>query len=324
MAAVWLLALSTMLIGSAYGGNQSPSGTLLVSGLQNGTGSGSAIGPDGALYVTEGVAGRIARVDLASGEVTMFAEGLPAAIFSVGGPMDVAFLDGTAYALVTLVGPFLGGTDVVGIYRIDGQDSNSVIADIGSWSAANPPPNNSDYFVPSGVQYSMQPFRGGFLVTDGHHGRVLYVTLDGDIREVVGFGDIVPTGLETRGNRVYITQAGPVPHLPEDGKVLSIGFGAGTAAEITNGVRLAVDVELGPGNVLYALSQGVFTPGNPEGSPANPDTGALYRVNEAGVIDLVFESLDRPTSLEIVGQKAYVVTLGGEVWQIDNAAHPHG
>ena len=67
----------------------------------------------------------------------------------------------------------------------------------------------------------MQPYRGGFLVTDGHHNRVLRVTLDGGITEVIAFDNIVPTGIDLRPDKVYLAQAGPVPHLPEDGKVVS-------------------------------------------------------------------------------------------------------
>ena len=34
------------------------------------------------------------------------------------------------------------------------------------------------------------------------------------------------------------------------------------------------------------------------------------------------KGLDRPTSLEIIDNIAYVVTLGGEIWTIDNIAGP--
>lgn len=99
---------------------------LVAGGLARG--SGSAIGPDGALYVVEGAVGQIARVDPASGAVTTFASGLPPALIPIGGVADVAFIGNTVYALVTLVGSDLGGDSIVGICRIDGPDSYTVIA----------------------------------------------------------------------------------------------------------------------------------------------------------------------------------------------------
>jgi hypothetical protein len=83
-----------------------------------------------------------------------------------------------------------------------------------------------------------------------------------------------------------------------------------------------VDVEFGRGRTLYALSQGFFVPGHPEGSPAEPDTGSLVEVNNDGTFTEVFAPLDRPTSLEFIGNTAYVVTLAGEIWKIDNVGGP--
>jgi hypothetical protein len=63
-------------------------------------------------------------------------------------------------------------------------------------------------------------------------------------------------------------------------------------------------------------------PGNPEGSPAEPNTGALVRVNADGTFTVVVDGLDRPTSLELIGNSAYVVTFGGEIWRIDDVSGP--
>jgi hypothetical protein len=61
----------------------------LVTGLQGA--SGSAIGPDGALYVTEGAIGRLTRVDPVTGATTTVADGLPPSLIGIGGAIDVAF-----------------------------------------------------------------------------------------------------------------------------------------------------------------------------------------------------------------------------------------
>jgi sugar lactone lactonase YvrE len=303
--------------------------TLLVTGLVEA--QGSAVGPGGDLFVTANLTGSIWRIDPKTGARTLFATGLPPRLrgrdedddllYIGAGVVDVAFIGSTAYALVTGVGEDLGGSEVVGIYRIDGPTSSTLIADIGAWSTANPPP---DFFVPTGWQYAIEPYRGGLLVTDGHHNRVLWVTRHGEITQLIQFGDVVPTGLAVSGNSIYVSQAGPVPHLPDSGRVVTFGPRSSSATEIARGIALAVDVEFGRGRTLFALSQG-FWHGPFEGTPASPHTGALMRVNDNGTVTTVIGGLDRPTSVEIIGNTAYVVTFGGEVWKIaDIAGPPYG
>jgi sugar lactone lactonase YvrE len=297
-----------------------PTATQLLTGLEGG--SGSTVGPGGALYVTESAAGRISRVDPRTGEITTFASGLPGSIIGIGGTTDVAFIGGTAYALVTVVGPDVGGSDVVGIYRIDGPESFTVVADIGAFALSNPPGFPID--IPTGVQYALQTYRGGFLATDGHHNRVYRVTRDGQVSQLIAFGNIVPTGLETRGNKVYMAEAGPVPHDPADGKVVAFKSKSPDATEVASGAPLLVDVEFGRGRDLYALSQGSFG-GGPPGSPAAPNTGSLVKVNGDGTFSTVVDGLDRPTSVEFIRNTAYVVTLTGEIWKVKNpSGPPHG
>jgi hypothetical protein len=291
-----------------------PTAHRLVKGLQRGRGS--VVGPDGALYVAEAAAGRIARVNPRNGAVTTFASGLPISGAAPGGVVDVAFLGRTAYALVTLVTPEVGGSSANGIYRKVDATHFALFADLGAYSAAHPPSHDFPYSLQTGVQYALQPYRGGFLVTDGHHNRVLRVTGDGAISELIGFGNIVPTGLAVSGNTVYMAEAGPIPHLPKDGKVVAFRAGSSTAREIAAGAPLLVDVELGRGQTLYALSQGVGS-GGPPAAPATPNTGSLLRVNRNGTLTVIVDKLDRPTSVKFIGNTAYIVTLTGEVWTID-------
>ena len=243
----------------------------------------------------------------------------PAVIPGLGGVIDVAFVGSTAYALVTLVGPNVGGTSIVGIYRIDGPNSYTVMADIGAFAIANPP--NTQFDVPTGLQYAIEAFRGGFLVTDGHHNRVLYVSHDGEVTERMAFENIVPTGLAVSGDTIYMAEAGPTPHVPADGKVVAFKAKAAAATEVASGAPLLVDVELGRGRTLYALSQGVFA-GGPPASPALPNTGALVTVNGNGSVTVIVDELNLPTSVELIGNSAYVVSLAGEIWKIDNVGTP--
>lgn len=289
----------------------------LVTGLH--LARGSTIGPDGALYVTESAIGRISRVDVNSGVVTPFTTGLPISPSPAGGVVDVAFVGGTAYALVTLVGTnFVNGGShtAVGVYRVDGPNSSTLIADIGAFSSANLPPPDFPFSVKTGVQFALEPFEDGFLVTDGHLNRVLRVSLDGEITQRMQFGNIVPTGLTVRGKTVYMTEAGPVPHLPANGKVVTFSATSKTATEIAHGAPLLVDVEFGRGRTLFAISQGVGS-GGPPATPALANTGSLVRVNDDGTLTVFSAPLDRPTSLKFIGNTAYIVTLGGEIWTVD-------
>jgi hypothetical protein len=295
----WLVLLVLVLLAAvvpAAAGATPPSGDAtahrLVMGLEGG--SGSTIGPDGALYGTESAAG-------------------------FGGPVDIAFLGRTAHVLVTLVGPDVGGSDVVGIYRVDGPDRATVVADLGAFSIANPPA--TDFLCRPVSSTRWRPVGVGSWSPTGTTTGCCGVTRDGEVSQLIAFGNIVPTGLEVRGRTIYLAEAGPVPHLPEDGKVVAFRPKSTSVREVASGSPLLVDVEFGRGHRLYALSQGVGSAG-PEGAPALPNTGALVRVTRDGTFTVVIDALNQPTSLEFTKNTAYVVTLGGEIWKIKGVSDP--
>jgi hypothetical protein len=335
-ALVALVALTAALAASAAGPQHgAPGAPTLLATLPGGAASGSAIGPGGALFVPEPATGQIWRIDPRTGDQSLFASGLPPrfAQLPFGGVMDVAFRGSTAYALVSVVGSKFPDDLVachpgtVGIFRLDGPTTSTLVADIGSFACANPPPPTFPIVVPTGVQYALEPFRGGFLVTDGHHNRVYYAAIHGTktISVARQFGDIVPTGLATQGNTVFMAEAGPVPHLPQNGKVVSFEPFSGSTTTIASGAPLLVDVEFGRGQTLFALSQGIFTCGADPmcaGSPASHGTGSLVRANANGTFTTVAGGLDQPSSLEVVDNTAYVVTLGGKVWKVNDIAGP--
>ena len=290
-------------------------GAQLVTGLQGS--AGSTVGPGGDIFVTEGLIGKVSRVDPRSGNVTTFAEGLPPSVIGIGGAVDVAFIGDTGYVLVTLVSLFSPAAD--GVYRIDGPNSYTLIADLGTYSVANPP--DTPFDIPTGVQWSIEAFRGGLLVSDGHHNRVLWVSQDGDITELKAFGNVVPTGMDVSGNTIYVAQTGPAPHNPEDGKIVSFGPKSDDVNIEASGAPLLLDVEFGRGRSLFALSQGEWNGAFP-GSPAIPFDGALWEVNTDGSLRLIADNINLPTSVEIIRNDAYVVTLAGDIWRIEDIASP--
>ena len=326
-----LAALAMPLGAGAAAPATEPGAPTLLATLPGGAASGSAIGPGNALYVPQPATGEIWRIDRDSGARTLYASGLPRRFSQLpfGGVMDVAFVGSTAYALVSVVGStfpddlFLCHPGTVGIYRIDGPTSSTMVADIGTFACANPP-SGFPFIVPQGVQYALEAYRGGFLVTDGHHNRVYRVAPDGTVSVLIHFGDIVPTGLAVSGNTIYLAEAGPVPHLPANGRIVSFEPGASTADVVAAGAPLLVDVERGRGQTLFALAQGHFSCTDPAcaGSPADPGTGSLVRANGDGTFTTLAHGLDRPTSLEVVDNTAYIVTLGGAVWKVDGIAGP--
>lgn len=309
--------------------------TLLAQGL--GATVGGTIGPDGALYVAESVLGQVKRIDPSNGRVTTVASGLPPRVIPIGGAIDVAFVGKTMYVLVTLVGPDVGGTSVNGVYRRNRSGGFTVFADLGKWSIDHPPATPFDQ--PSGLQFALQPVANGFLVTDGHHNRVLHVSSSGAVTQRIQFENVVPTGLAVAHGTVFMSQAGPVPHDPATGKVVSFPLNARRphAHEIASGYSLLVDVESDPDGALYALSQG-DSPGDvTPGSPAQPDSGRLLLVNRNGSFSVLVDKLDLPTSLDFVGGSrggnrihgchskktsytALVTTLNGEVWKITHVS----
>jgi hypothetical protein len=305
---------------------------LLTSGLMGSIGG--AIGPDGALYVPEAALGQITRIDPKTGAKSAFATGLPETISVVGlgGAIDVVFAGDTAYALVSIVGPEDFGppppaglsTGHNGIYRINGSGPPDLVADLGAYSLAHPPTAVFDYFLVGGVQYSFLVVDDGFLVADGHHNRVLHVTFDGAISDLKQFGNVVPTGMDLMRGQVYLAHEGAITGSP--GAYEAIGeivrfdpMNPSDDGVVASGISMAVDVESGPGNSLYAVSQGIWDPSlghDYAGSPGIPGTGQLLRVNRDGSTTVLLDGLMLPTSLHFSGGIAYLVTLTGEVWKI--------
>ena len=152
--------------------------------------------------------------------------------------MDVAFIGGTAYALVTVVGPDVGGSDVVGIYRSGRPEQlhrRRGHRRVRPGQSAGEPA----FDVPTGVQYALRTYRGGFLVTDGHHNRVLRVTLDGDDHRDDRLRQHRPDRAGGRGQHDLHGRGRPRPPPARDGKVVAFGPKSTDRHEVASGAPLA-------------------------------------------------------------------------------------
>jgi hypothetical protein len=58
------------------------------------------------------------------------------------------------------------------------------------------------------------------------------------------------------------------------------------------------------------------------GSPALPFTGSLLEVNQDGTLTELAAGLNQPTSMEFIGNTAFIVTLGGEIWTFNDVSEP--
>jgi hypothetical protein len=112
--------------------------------------------------------------------------------------------------------------------------------------------------------------------------------------------------------------------------VVAIDASSGEVTDIGSGAPLLVDVEFGLGRTLFALAQGEWCPpgetpptcGKMDGAPAEPDGGSLVEVNADGSFSVVAGGLNLPTSLEFIGNSAYIVNLLGEIWVIEDVSPP--
>jgi hypothetical protein len=264
---------------------------------------------------TGGKTARISKVDH-HGTRTTVAEGFPSAQDSGGdlmGVADVAFLDGTLYALVAGGGCSHGNPDISsGVAQVDRNTHKwNLIADIGSFLKSHPAKfESADDFEPEGSLYSLLAVGGKLYAIEPNHGQVLSVTRGGAIAQVIDIsaseGHIVPTSIAHRDGAFYVGNLNLFPIDPQWARVLTIakdgsdddlapGFDTDRSGyRIVNskaGFTTVVAVDFGPDGLLYALELSA-APGFP-----TPGAGKVVRVKRSGEIEDVITGLVVPTGM---------------------------
>ena len=218
VAVAALIAMVVPLVASAARPAAQPGDPELLATLAGGAGSGSTVGPGGALYVTQPATGEIWRIDPKSGAGEAVRQRSAAAVQ----PASVRRRDGRRVHRLDRICPRRRRRSRS--FRLTCSPVTRKPSVSTAWTGLRARPSSrTSARLPATIRRhrtsrsSCRPafstrsetYRGGFLVTDGHHNRVLRVSRDGTITELIAFGDLVPTGLDVSGNRIYLAEAGP-------------------------------------------------------------------------------------------------------------------
>ena len=330
---------------------------------------GLKFGPDGDLYVAEagtggttstkgactqvippigpytgGKTGRISRID-SSGHRTTVASGFPSSTAAVGDTSsvaDLAFVDGTLYALLAGGGCSHGNADIPNaLVRVDSGGKWHIVANLSSYVKSHPVKYPSpDDFEPDGTFYSMVPFHNRLYAVEPNHGQILTIGTDGSIGTLIDVsasqGHIVPTSITARDGQIYLGNLNLFPIDPQWSRVLTLGFSECSRAEAPGlddsdtvgklhilaskaGFTTITSIEFGPDGLLYVLELSDAAANGP-----TPGAGKVVRVNADHSIETIASGLTVPTGMTFGKDgKLYVSNFGaapapaGQIVQID-------
>jgi plastocyanin len=244
-----------------------------------------------------GLTSSIANV--ADGCVTPVAQGLVSFLWEeagwIWGAMDVAFLGDDLYALLSGAGPsYFSPSSFSGVYRLNGDGTMTLVADITSWLPENPPAFVPPDYGSDGSLFDLEAAGDALLLSEAVGGQLIRVTPEGEITLVADLseGHLVPTGIavDADGN-AYVGHETAAPYGDGASKVVMV-TPDGTVSDVWTGLTVVTDVAIGPDGSLYAAEMAT---GFAEGvADMPPDSGRVVRQTGPDTLEPVVTDLPYP------------------------------
>jgi hypothetical protein len=245
----------------------------------------------------------------------LVAGALPSTLDAIGGVLgaeDLAILGDQLYASVDGGGGLHGNPELPsGVYRILGDGTFELVADLSAWVRANPVaqlPPDSDVDA-AGYSLIADAATNTFWVVDPNSGQILNVGLDGSVSRVVDLseGHPVPTGLAAAPQGgAYVGFLTAAPFQDGTSRVIHVAPD-GTVSEVWTGLTTVVDVAVGADGTLYAAE---LSTGNTEEPPfLVPGSGRIVRQTGLDSSEVVADGLMFPISLGFGPDGALYVSM---------------
>jgi len=304
---------------------------------------GLTFGPDGFLYVAEAGSGgttttvdvcpklqvppplgplkngptaRISRVSPAGVRSTVV-DRLPSSVTQLGGDYvgvaDVGFVRGRLYAVIAGGGCSNGERNPNrpnGVIRVKRDGSWSYVANLSAYYMAHPVahPEPGD-FTPDGVPYSMVTKGRALYIIEANQGAVDRVsTRSGRISRVLDIsasqGHIVPTAIDRRGRRLYISSLGRFPITAGAQHVYRITR-HGKLKQVASGLTAVVGIAFDHNQRLYALET------SRAGQFPQPSSGRVVRLSHSGRWETIVAALNFPTAMTFGPDGALYISTNG-------------
>jgi sugar lactone lactonase YvrE len=255
--------------------------------------------------------GRVVRIT-ADRHGTTVVDGLPFTHYSTSGDVgatDVAILGG---ALYVLTGEGYDDQLSRSVLRATPGGPPQALASLLNFAIDTTP--LAEQMSAGGVPinpYAMvaAPDDSALYVTDGASGRVLRVTLDGNIRMFAELPKMSPlTGLAFGPDgRLYFADFSTLPHAPGSGAIWGADSSGKLAVAVT-GLTMPIDVGFDAAGAMYVLE---FSDGRQPHQPYAAGAGRLLRVERDGSRTVIIDRLNYPTAMAFSHKGDLYITVSG-------------